>query len=77
MIGTAVYGIRVILDFEGISGRAHSMAQALQASIDGWHAGTHDAKGLHWLSRRCANAMLDDVTSWRLLAEGRRLAVPG
>lgn len=76
-LATASYGIRIILDFEGVAARAHHLGAELHAALAAWHAAPASAASLQRLVRRTAEVMLGDVASWRLLAEGRRLAVPG
>lgn len=76
-IATASYGIRVILDFEGVAGRAHKIAHGLKALLAGWEAGPHNTVALQAFARRAADIMIGDVAAWRLLAEGRRLTIPG
>jgi len=76
-IATASYGIRVILDFEGIAERARRMASGLEEQLARWEAGPKTAAALQDFARRTADIMLGDVAAWRLLAEGRRLTIPG
>ena len=76
-IATASYGIRVILDFSGISERSRRMAAALRASLAAWNQTPPSAASLQEFTRRAADIMLGDVAAWRLLAEGRRLTIPG
>ena len=76
-IATACYGIRIILDFEGVADRARRMASALRAQLAAWEATAPSLAGLQALARGAADIMLGDVANWRLLAEGRRLAIPG
>jgi hypothetical protein len=76
-IATASYGIRVILDFEGVAGRAKNISVGLNALLAHWEAGPKTAAALQEFARRSADIMLSDVAAWRLLAEGRRLTIPG
>ncbi|HSG35277.1 MAG TPA: hypothetical protein VLA37_12140 [Sphingomonadaceae bacterium] len=76
-IATASYGIRIILDFEGVANRAHKIAHGLNAILKEWEAGPHTTITLQDMARRAADIMLGDVAAWRLLAEGRRLTIPG
>ena len=76
-IATASYGIRVILDFEGNAGRARQIASGLNGLIARWEAGPKTSAALQEFARRAADIMLSDVAAWRLLAEGRRLTIPG
>jgi len=76
-IATASYGIRVILDFEGVAERSHRIAIGLEALLAKWQVGTRDGAALQDFARRAADIMLADVAAWRLLAEGRRLTIPG
>jgi hypothetical protein len=69
--------VRIILDFEGIAGRSHNLARTLDSAIASWSDSRKDAADLQALAIRGAEAMLGDVNSWRLLAEGRQLALPG
>jgi hypothetical protein len=76
-VATASYGIRLILDFEGVGTRAGRMAGALRALLAEWEGTSASAASLQDFARRAADIMLGDVAAWRLLAEGRRLAIPG
>jgi hypothetical protein len=76
-IATASYGIRVILDFEGNAGRAKQIALGLNALLARWEAGPKTSAALQEFARRATDIMLSDVAAWRLLAEGRRLTIPG
>ena len=76
-IATATYGIRIILDFEGIAARSHRMSEALTTSVAGWRQAPPTAVGLQEFARLASDIMLGDVAAWRLLAEGRRLTIPG
>jgi hypothetical protein len=76
-IATASYGIRVILDFEGNAGRAKQIAIGLNGLLARWEAGPKTSAALQEFARRAADIMLGDVAAWRLLAEGRRLTIPG
>ena len=76
-VATASYGIRVILDFEGVAGRAKNISVGLNALLAHWEAGPKTAAALQEFARRAADIMLSDVAAWRLLAEGRRLTIPG
>jgi len=76
-IATASYGIRIILDFEGVANRAHKIAHGLNGLLSQWEAGPHSAIALQDFARRAADIMIGDVAAWRLLAEGRRLTIPG
>jgi hypothetical protein len=76
-IATASYGIRIILDFEGVANRAHKIAHGLKALLAQWDAGPHNTVTLQDFARRAADIMIGDVAAWRLLAEGRRLTIPG
>ena len=76
-IATASYGIRIILDFEGISVRAKQISIGLNALLEQWKAVPPSSAALQEFARRAADIMLGDVAAWRLLAEGRRLTIPG
>lgn len=76
-IATASYGIRVILDFEGISNRSNHIALSLNALLANWEASRRNSAALQDFAQRAADVMLGDVAAWRLLAEGRRLTIPG
>jgi len=76
-IATASYGIGVILDFEGIADRSRRMASALRRSLAGWDPTRASLAELQGVARLAADIMLGDVAAWRLLAQGRRLKIPG
>lgn len=76
-LATASYGIRVIGDFEGIARRSERTHDVLKELIE---AVGHDPLNLDLLrarARSAAEAMLGDVSSWRIAAESRRLNIPG
>jgi hypothetical protein len=77
-LGTAMFGIRVIGDFDGIARRSERTYQVLQRIIDAIDA--EDPPSLTALrarARAASDVMLGDVSSWRLAAESRTLAIPG
>jgi hypothetical protein len=76
-LATASYGIRVILDFEGIAQRTGRIASGLDTLLARWTAETPSAARLQQFARNAADIMLGDIAAWRLLTEGRRLTIPG
>jgi hypothetical protein len=77
-LGTATFGIRVIGDFDGIARRSKRTYEVLQRIIDAIDA--EDPPSLTALrarARAASDIMLGDVSSWRLAAESRTLAIPG
>jgi hypothetical protein len=75
-LGTAMFGIRVIGDFDGIARRSERTHQVLQRIIDAIDA--EDPPSLTTLrarARAASDVMLGDVSSWRLAAESRTLAI--
>lgn len=76
-VASATYGIRLILDFEGIAERSRRMAEELRSLVAAWSSGPATARSLQDLGQKAMDVMLGDVAAWRLLAEGRRLSVPG
>lgn len=76
-IATGSYGIRVIIDFEGIAERSHRIADRLSALLARVEEGDLNAEGLQSFARAASATMIADVAAWRLLAEGRRLSIPG
>ncbi|MGH6674166.1 MAG: hypothetical protein ACRECV_19640 [Xanthobacteraceae bacterium] len=77
-LGTAMFGIRVIGDFEGISRRSERTHQVLWRIVDATEA--DDPPNLSTLRARAkaaSDVMLGDVAGWRLAAESRTLAIPG
>ena len=76
-LATASYGIGVILDFEGIADRSGRMAAALRGSLAGWDPTRASVAELQGVARLAADIMLGDVAAWRLLAQGKRLKIPG
>jgi hypothetical protein len=76
-IATASYGIRIILDFEGVAERSRHMAAALRSLLARWEASPPTVAALQAFARDAADIMLGDVAAWRLLAEARRLTIPG
>jgi hypothetical protein len=76
-IATATYGIRIIGDFEGIAARSRRTGErldelAVKVGADPLELGLIGAR-----ARAAADIMLGDVSSWRLAAESRVLAIPG
>ena len=76
-IAASTYGIRLILDLEGIAERARRMAAALRAILADFDDTPATSATLQDLARRSADVMLGDLAAWRLIAEGRRLTLPG
>lgn len=76
-IATGSYGIRVIIDFEGISERSQRIADRLSALLARVEGPELDAEGVQAFARAASATMIADVAAWRLLAEGRRLTIPG
>lgn len=76
-IATGSYGIRVIIDFEGIAERSHRIADRLGTLLARVEAPDLNAEGLAAFARGASATMIADVAAWRLLAEGRRLTIPG
>jgi len=77
-LGTATFGIRIIGDFDGIARRSKRTYEVLQRIIDAIDA--EDPPSLTALrarARAASDIMLGDVSSWRLAAESRTLAIPG
>jgi hypothetical protein len=76
-LATAIYGIRMIGDFEGIarrSERTHIVLTRLIALIE---QDPNDLSLLCARARSAADIMLGDVESWRVSVESRPLAIPG
>jgi hypothetical protein len=76
-LGAAIFGIRIIGDFEGTASRAGRMSgqiARLLAALEKVPAGFH---ALRAFSHDAEAVMLGEVASWRLSAESRGLPVPG
>jgi hypothetical protein len=78
-LATATYGIRVIGDFEGIAKRSERAHKSLNDQIKALNQSpaSPDLDVLRRRARAAGEAMLGDVSSWRLAAESRGLAIPG
>jgi hypothetical protein len=76
-LATATYGIRVIGDFEGSARRSERTHLALENVIEAIRRDRLDLALLRARARSAADIMLGDVSSWRLAAESRTLAIPG
>jgi hypothetical protein len=76
-LASATYGIRVIGDFEGIHRRAERTKTILDQLIAAIEEDPDDLALLRARAGAAADAMLGDVSSWRLSAESRGLAIPG
>jgi len=76
-LGTAIFGIRVIGDFDGIARRSDRTHLVLQQIIDAMAAeNPPNLTTLRARARAASDVMLGDVSSWRLAAESRTLAIP-
>lgn len=76
-LGAAIFGIRIIGDFEGTASRAGRMSgqiARLQAGLENVPANFH---ALRTFLHDAEAVMLGEVASWRLSAESRGLSVPG
>lgn len=76
-LATASYGIRVIGDFDGMARRSRRTRAALRRVITATHYDPPDIAVLRARANEASEAMLGDVSSWRLSAESRGLAIPG
>ena len=76
-VATASYGIRVILDFEGVAQRTGRIGLGLDVLLGKWAGEVSSAARLQEFARDAADIMLGDIAAWRLLTEGRRLTIPG
>jgi hypothetical protein len=77
-LGTATFGIRVIGDFDGIARRSKRTYEMLQRIIDAIDAeDPPSVAALRTRARAASDIMLGDVSTWRLGAESRTLAIPG
>lgn len=75
-LGTALFGIRVIGDFDGIARRSERTFEVLQQIIDATDAEKPPSlTALRTRARAASDIMLGDVASWRLAAESRTLAI--
>ena len=74
-IATASYGIRVTGDFEGIALRSERTHAALARLLQQIAGDPPDLGTLRARARAGADAMLGDVSSWRLAAESRSLTL--
>jgi len=76
-LATAGYGIRVTGDFEGIARRSERTCAALEQLIKAVGQDPLTIDRLRSRARAAAEAMLGDVSSWRITAESRSLDIPG
>jgi hypothetical protein len=76
-LATASYGIRVIGDFEGVARRAEQTEEALEHLRRAVETDPPDLGLLRARALETADILLGDLSSWRLAAESRRLALPG
>jgi hypothetical protein len=74
---SAIYGIRLIGDFEGIAHRSERALKALGGLQQAIAQDSDDLTLLRARAKAAADAMLGDVEAWRMSAEGRGLAIPG
>ncbi len=75
--GAAAYGLRLIGDFAGTASRSRRTRDTLRAVGDAARGGPRSLPALRSLARTAADAMLGDVSRWRLATETRKLAIPG
>jgi hypothetical protein len=76
-LATASYGIRLIGDFEGVAKRSERAHESLKAHIAALRQDPPDLDVLRRRARAAGEAMLGDLSSWRLAVESRELAIPG
>jgi hypothetical protein len=76
-VATAIYGIRVIGDFEGRAKRSERTELGHLRVIEALRRDPADLILFRARAQIISDAMLGDVSSWRLSAESRGLAVPG
>ena len=85
-LATALYGIRVIGDFDGFARRSQRMCGQLDDLIEAldadWPKENRETQPpnfalLRARARAAETAMLSDVQNWRLAAESRELTIPG
>jgi hypothetical protein len=76
-LATAMYGIRVMGDFEGRAKRSERTELAQLRVIEALLRDPSDLILFRARAQVIADAMLGDVSSWRLSAESRGLAIPG
>jgi hypothetical protein len=76
-LATASYGMRMIGDLEGIARRSDRTHKKLDQIIKAIEQDSDDITLLRARARVAADAMLGDVSSWRLSTESRGLAIPG
>lgn len=74
-LGTALFGIRVIGDFDGIARRSDLTCEVLQQIITAMGAERPSLTALRTRAKAASDIMLGDVASWRLAAESRTLAI--
>jgi len=76
-LATASYGIRIIGDFEGIAKRSERTEQGHHRVTEALLRDPADLMLFRARAQVVADAMLGDVSSWRLSTESRGLAIPG
>ena len=76
-LATATYGIRVIGDFDGIARRSRRTRAALRRLITALRYDRAQLDVLRARANEASDAMLGDVSNWRLSAESRELDIPG
>lgn len=81
VLATAIYGIRIIGDFEGGAKRSERMAvrllQLVSALDEDEANAPRDLALLQSRGHQAADIMLGDIETWRTSAESRRLQLPG
>jgi hypothetical protein len=76
-LATATYLIRLLGDFEGIAKRSEQTEQNIRKVIEALYRDPANLALFRARAQVVADAMLGDVSSWRLAAESRDLAIPG
>lgn len=75
-LGAATFGVRLIGDFEGVAQRSERTGAALTNLANALRQDPPELTILRSRARLIADAMLGDVSHWRMTTETRKLVVP-
>jgi hypothetical protein len=75
--GSALVGVRYVLDYAGVCRRALGAAERYDRVIRHLETAPPELARLRSVARELAEVVLADVASWKLSAESRKLDLPG
>jgi hypothetical protein len=76
-LGSALVGVRYVLDYAGVRRRALGAVERYGRVIRHLETAPPELARLRSVARELADVVLADVASWKLSAESRKLDLPG